>query len=122
MIREVELMAQRRISAEFIKADLIWVTLQRRSRTPDGAGGTTVGDAISLLPQTFRLLPQEDGATARTTSEGETATPEFMLMGTYDSDMARFDQFTLDDGRRFEIVYVDNRQYELKGEATFLGY
>lgn len=122
MIKDRELQAQRRLSAYFIEADGILVALQRQPRTADGAGGTSVGDAVPLAAQAFRLLPQEDGATARTTSEGETATPQFMLMGAYDCDMARFDLFTLDDGRRFEIVYIDNRQYEIKGEAVFLGY
>lgn len=120
-IRPAELRAQRRISRAFIEADPVTVTLARRSRNPDGAGGTTVGAPVSQAPQRFRLLPQEDGATARTTAEGETATPEFMLMGEWNANMARFDEFTLADGRRFQIVYIDDRQYELKGECVYLG-
>jgi len=121
MIAAAELAVQRKISKFFIAADYLMIPLQRRPRTPDGAGGMTVGEPVPLPAQRFRLIPQEDGATARTTSEGETATPEFILMGHWDCDMARFDEFELDDGRRFEIVYIDNRQYEIKGEATYLG-
>lgn len=70
----------------------------------------------------MRLLPQEDGATARTTSEGETATPEYVLLGMYDANMQRWDKFVLEDGRRFEIVFIsENRQYQTKGEAVYLG-
>lgn len=122
MIAAVELATQRRLTQWFILADNISVVLQRRSRTADGAGGILVGAAVPQAPQTFRIIPQEDGATARTTSEGETATPEFMLMGTWDCNMARFDEFTLPGNRRFQIVYIDDRQYEIKGEAVFLGY
>lgn len=122
MIGAVELAAQRNITAMFIAADPIDVVLLRRPRTDDGAGGKSIGAPVSQPSQRFRLLPQEDGATARTTADGETATPEFMLMGAYNANMQRFDEFVLDDGRRFEIVYIDNRQYEVKGEAVFLGY
>lgn len=117
-----ELKAQTRITKMLIAADPIEVELLRRSRTADGAGGIAVGAPVAQPVQTFRLLPQEDGATARTTAEGETATPEFMLAGMPDCDMERFDEFTLADGRRFQIVYVDNRQYIVKGEAVFRGY
>lgn len=122
MIAAAELKAQRRVTSAFIEADWIDVVLQRSPRTPDGAGGVLVGDPVPQPAQRFRLIPQEDGATARTTAEGELATPEFMLMGEWDCDMQRWDGFTLPDGRRFQIVYIDNRQYEVKGEATFLGY
>jgi hypothetical protein len=119
-IKPAELKAQTRLSAYFIEADGRNVVLQRRTRTSDGAGGKIVGEPVPLFPQRMRLIPQEDGATARTTAEGETATPEYMLMALPDADMARFDEFTL-DGVRYQIVYVDNRQYEVKGEVIRLG-
>jgi hypothetical protein len=119
-IRPAELRVQKRISTAFIEADGRSVVLQRRTRTPDGAGGTLVGDPVDQAAQLCRLLPQEDGATARTTAEGETATPEYMLMASAGANMERFDEFTL-DGRRYQIVYIDDRQYEVKGEAVYLG-
>jgi hypothetical protein len=116
-----ELRVQRNLTLWFLKADGRNIVLQRRTRTPDGAGGTLVGEPVSLVPQCFRLLPQEDGATARTTAEGEIATPEYMLMGRWDANMQRFDEFVA-DGRRYQIVFItENRQYETKGEAIFLG-
>lgn len=119
-LRATELKVQTRLSLAFIEADGRNVVLQRRTRTDDGAGGESVGEPVPLFPQRMRLIPQEDGATARTTAEGETATPEYMLMAAPDANMARFDEFTL-DGIRYQIVYVDDRQYELKGEVIRLG-
>lgn len=119
-IRPSELKAQRRISRAFIDADSRSVVLLRGAFTSDGAGGKIRGEGVPLAAQRMRLIPQEDGATARTTAEGETATPEYMLMGEWDADMERFDEFEL-DGVRYQIVYVDDRQYELKGEVIRLG-
>lgn len=119
-LSDTELEVQQRLTDAFIGADYRDVVILRRPRSSDGAGGTLVGEPVSLYPQRFRLLPQEDGATARTTADGESATPEFMLMGPVSSDLQRFDEFVL-DGRRFQVVYIDNRQYEVKGEATYLG-
>lgn len=121
MIAAGELELQRRLTLGFLLADAQQIILQRPVRTSDGAGGTVVSSTISLPPQTFRLLPSEDGATARTTAEGETATPEYMLLGRWDADLERFDEFQI-GGRRFQVVFItENRQYESKGEVTYLG-
>lgn len=119
-LRTAELAVQRRNTRAFIAADAVEVELSRMTRTDDGAGGFEQGSVTLLGPQTFRLLPQEDGATARTTAEGETATPEYILMGDSDVDVERWDTFTL-AGRRYQIVYIDNRQYEIKAEVIYLG-
>ncbi len=119
-LRPAELKAQTRVTRMFIEADARDVILLRRTRTDDGAGGIEVGDPVEQFPQRMRLLPQEDGATERTTSEGESATPQYMLMGLPDANMQRYDEFVL-DGVRYEIVYVDDRKYELKGEVIRLG-
>lgn len=119
-LRAKELALQRRITRGFIAYDAIQVTLRRPVKAADGAGGTETTGFTELMPQTFRLLPQEDGATARTTAEGETATPEYILMGDSDADVARFDEFQLGE-RRYQVVYIDNRQYEIKAEVIYLG-
>lgn len=120
MIRTAERDAQRRLTRAFIAADPVDVELTRRVRSDDGAGGVEVGAGVLLGPQRFRLIPQEDGATARTTAEGETATPEYILMGDVDVDVERWDEFEL-DGRRYQVLYIDNRQYEIKAEVIYLG-
>jgi hypothetical protein len=119
-LRPAELKAQQRVSLAFIEADGRMIDLLRAPRTDDGAGGEIVGDPLPVGAQLLRLLPQEDGATARTTSEGETATPQYMLMGPWNANMKRFDEFVL-DGIRYQIVYIDDRKYELKGEVIRLG-
>jgi hypothetical protein len=121
MITKPELELQRKLTLAFIAADPQTITILRPARTDDGAGGTVTGASTPLPPQTFRLLPQEDGATARTTAEGQTATPEYALLGRWDANLKRFDEFLI-EGRRYQIVFItENRQYEVKGEATYLG-
>lgn len=119
-LRAAELAVQRKQTRAFIAADAVEVELTRRTRTDDGAGGVEVGNATLLGPQRFRLIPQEDGATARVTAEGETATPEYILMGDSDVDVARWDEFVLGE-RRYQVVYIDNRGYEIKAEVIYLG-
>jgi hypothetical protein len=119
-LRPAELKAQQRISRAFIDADARDVILLRSPRTDDGAGGFVVGEPVSQGAQRLRLLPQEDGATERTTAEGETATPQYMLMGPWNANMQRWDEFEL-DGIRYQVVYIDDRKYELKGEVIRLG-
>lgn len=119
-LRPAELKAQQRISRAFIDADGRMVVLMRSPRTDDGAGGFVVGTPVPQGAQCLRLLPQEDGATERTTAEGESATPQYMLMGPWNANMQRWDEFEL-DGIRYQIVYIDDRKYELKGEVIRLG-
>lgn len=119
-LRPAELKAQQKITRAFIAADARSVTLLRSERTPDGAGGHLTGDPQEVPAQTLRLLPQEDGATARTTADGEAATPEYMLLCPTGANVKRFDEFTL-DGRRYQVVYIDDRQYEVKAEVIYLG-
>lgn len=120
-LRKTELRLQRKNTNAFIAADPYSITLVRRVRFVNGAGGITRGNETTLPAQTLRLLPQEDGATERVTAEGERATPEYVLLGTYDADMQRFDAFEY-DGRRYEVVWIsENRQYEIKGEVVHLG-
>lgn len=121
MIAAGELKWQRKQTEAFIAADPRSIALDRRVRTSDGAGGFVNGALTTMASQTFRLLPQEDGATARTTAEGETATPEYMLMGRWDADMQRWDEFRIGT-RRYQVVFIsENRQYETKGEVLYLG-
>lgn len=119
-LSDIELRAQQRITDAFAKADEISLSLVRATKVPDGAGGSVKGAPETLPPQPFRLLPQEDGATARTTADGESATPEYVLLGRTGVNMARFDEFTIGE-RRYQIIYIDDRKYEVKGEAIYLG-
>lgn len=120
MIRQAELEAQRRLTVAFIEADPIEVQLTRISHTPDGAGGYTQSSANVGGLQRLRLIPLADGAEERTTADGRAVTPRYMLVGTYLSDIERWDEFIFSD-TRYQIVFVNqNRQYEVKGEVAYL--
>jgi hypothetical protein len=68
----------------------------------------------------MRLIPLGDGATLRTTANGEEVTPTYMLLGEYTVDMQRWDTFTV-NGRRYQVVFInENQQYEVKGEVAYL--
>jgi hypothetical protein len=119
MISAAELAIQRRLTAEFIKADQISVVLRRAEWTADGAGGQVKGNEEPLAPQTMRLIPLGDGATPRMTMNGEAVTPSYMLMGTYLADVQRWDTFTV-NGRTYEVVFInENQQYEIKAEVAY---
>jgi hypothetical protein len=117
----VELMVQRRMTAFFISADRTPIILQRNLLVPDGGGGYKKLDTDTLPLQWFRIIPQQDTAIERTTADGRKVSPEYVLLGTHDSDMKRGDRFKL-DGRRYEIVFVAiGPPYERKGEVAYLG-
>lgn len=121
MIPTAELVWQRRNTQAFIDADWVTITLLRAEWSSDGAGGSVKGDSVPLTPQRMRLIPSQDGATLRTTANGEEVAPDYTLMGLWDADIERWDEFTL-NGMRYEIVFVNqNTQYETKGEVAYLG-
>lgn len=124
-IRGSELALQRRLTKAFIEADAQEVVLLRSAVAADGEGGEVRGVPTPLAPQTMRIIPLQDGASAgnttRLTADGEAVRPSYMLMGTYDADMQRHDTYSTADGR-YEVVFVNaNRQYEVKGEVAYLG-
>lgn len=122
-ISDTELAIQRRITRGFIAADSLEVTLERRTRSEDGAGGTISGSPTVLPVQTLRLIPLGDrgGATQRTTADGVAVTPGYALLGEHTADIARGDEFTV-NGRRYEVVFIgENRQYEVKAEVAYRG-
>jgi hypothetical protein len=120
MIAAAELAIQRRLTAAFINADYILAVLYRSTYTADGAGGEIKGEPEPLAPQRMRLIPLGDGATPRTTANGESVTPSYMLMGTYTADIQRWDEVTV-NGRRYQVVFInENQQYEVKAEVAYL--
>jgi hypothetical protein len=117
-----ELAALREQTAEFIVADSKWITLIRPTRTPNGSGGYTETDVPFVFPQLFRLIPQHGNLSPiRTTLDGEAAQPDYVLLGEFDTVMARGDHF-VDQGRRYVILFVHEKSsYEKKGEVKYLG-
>lgn len=123
-IAAVELSVQRQLTSAFIDADYVDVVLYRSGQVSDGAGGFIPGDPVPLASQKVRIITQgSTGADskARFTADGQQVSPDYVLMGTYDADVERWDIFFL-DGREYEVVFVNqNRQYEVKAEVVYRG-
>jgi hypothetical protein len=119
-ISAAELAVHRANTVAFIAADSFACVLNRKTKVADGAGGYTLGSA-PVAAQIMRLIPLGDGAPERLTEDGKSVRPSYMLMGRWDCDIERWDTFSK-DGRNYRIVYLnENRQYETKGEAVYVG-
>ena len=119
-IQEAELRAQRMLTEAFINADSLEVTLNRTSMVSDGKGGF-MRSTLPLPPQVMRMIPLADGSEERFTADGQLVRPTYMLMGTHEADVERFDTVTLGSGR-YEVVFVNvNRQYQVKAEVAYRG-
>lgn len=109
-------------TAEFIAADVKNITLSRRTETPNGAGGYEELYTPLVFPQALRLIPQHGNMSPlRETLDGESVQPDYILLGEYDANIARWDTFT-DQGRRYIVLFVhEKKAYEVKGEVKYLG-
>lgn len=120
MLSELEVAAQRRITAAFVDADRFSCVLTREQRVPDGEGGYT-NELAQIGAQWLRLVPLQDATQDRTDATGNVVSPGYMLIGPYSADIKRGDTFTK-EGRRYEVVFIlENQQYQVKGEVTYLG-
>lgn len=121
MIPTAERDIQRRLTEEFIAADIVILELSRPLKVTNGAGGFRKNGVQTVTSQRFRFIPSQDGATERLMADGRKVTPGYILMGEHSADMERFDEFEL-DGRRYQIVFInEKRDYETKGEVAYIG-
>lgn len=90
--------ALRKVMAEFIKADGRSITLMRPTFTKTGTGGYDKGSFASQDPQTFRLVMYRRRLTDLTTpkADGEIPTLPYVLVGAFNSNVERMDEFLLD--------------------------
>lgn len=120
MLSDLELAAQRRITAAYVAADRFSCVLVRDQKVPDGEGGYTE-EQVPQDPQWLRLNPLQDSTQERRDSTGRVVQPGYMLVGPHTADIKRGDVFTK-DGRRYEVVFVvENQQYQVKAEVIYLG-
>lgn len=115
--------AQRRQTKAFIDAEPTDIRLQRAELTPNGAGGTRIGAASPLPPQTVRLLIPTitSGQGERQLLDGEAVAIDYVLLGEWDADVKRGDWFYL-NGVKYEIVSTrPTSDYEIKAEVTNRG-
>ena len=121
-----ELRVLRKQTGQFIAANQLDLELHRPTYTSDGAGGQEQGDDTVLSAQAMRLIQQAAGrfSLEERTIDGQTVTPDYVLMGKYDADMKAGDTFTLgaEPDKYYEIVFVrEDRRYECIGEVTYRG-
>lgn len=88
----------RDVMREFINADGRKITLRRPHFSVTPTGGYAKNDFVSLPPQTFRLVMYKRRLTDLTTpkADGEIPILPYVLVGYYNSDIQRMDEFTLD--------------------------
>lgn len=98
----------RKVMAAFIKADGRSITLQRPSFSHTSTGGYVKGGFQALPPQVFRLVMYRRRLTDLTTpkSDGEVPTLPYVLVGVYNSNIQRMDEFTL-DGAYYRVQGIE---------------
>lgn len=112
---EIEVM--RKQTRNYIRANSSQITLKRKTKVPDGAGGHTYTDT-PLPPQTMRVIQQNlSEAVERRNVAGEVVRPTVVVMAEWNADMRKGDTFPW-EGMTAEIVWVTNLNYELLGEVS----
>jgi len=93
---------QRSLTAAFIAADPLTVTLTRRLRVRNDAGGYDEA-TTNLPPQTVRLIPSSDRTPQIETADGRNSLPVFTLLAMPDADLKIGDTFRLSDGCEYQL-------------------
>lgn len=88
----------RKVMAEFIRADGRQITLKRPTFEKTATGGYVKSSFETLPPQLFRLVMYRRRLTDLTTpkADGEVPTLPYVLVGAFNSDVERMDEFLLD--------------------------
>lgn len=74
-----------------------------------------------LDDQKMSLIASVQQLPERRTVEGQSLTPEFILLGNYGADIENGDWFYL-DGVKYEVVFVHpDRSYEVVAEVVYRG-
>lgn len=121
MIPSAEAQAQRRITTEFIKADLSEIILVAYDRVSNGSGGFQMVEREDRVPQEGRIIPVTANAPERMNQQGQRVIVEFMLIMEWDSVVEKWDRF-IARGRLFEVLHVqEKRDYQTKAELITVG-
>ena len=89
--------ALRKVMGAFIAADGRSITLMRPTFTETTTGGYIKGNFVAQPAQIFRLVPYKRRLTDLTTpkADGEVPTIPYVLVGAFDSNIERMDEFSL---------------------------
>lgn len=117
-----ELAAKRRGTRAFIDRDpnRYAVVLSREDLEWSG-GSFNRTNLRSLKRQGMVLVPTNQQLPERRTVEGQSLTPEFILIGQHDADIRNGDWFYI-EGTKYEVVFVrPDKTYETVAEVVYRG-
>lgn len=104
----VQLKMQRRVLMEYIDTDPVWISFRRYPRVDDDAGGWRKGPVQNVPAQKFRLVPYKRRLTNLTdhTADGDIPNVQYSLVGTPDTDVQRWDEFTY-NGAEYKVMGIE---------------
>ena len=125
MSTRVEVLVQRRQTVAYLAApearEIVLTRPTPKVRT--AGGGRTKGTPLDLAPQTFRVVPIKRRVTPSQSNivEGTVTVNQYVLVGRWDADVKKDDEFELDGGR-YKVDSVEpGRQYRTLAILTFRG-
>ncbi|ACI12439.1 hypothetical protein PBI_DAMIEN_18 [Mycobacterium phage Damien] len=117
---DFELRINRKLTDWFISRDPSEITLQTRIKQNRPGGSHRWMAGPSRLPQSFKIIyPGGDGIVI--TAEGKTRRFDFIIVGSYDADLA-IDDFWVEGDQKYVIEYLfPYNGYEVKGGGVTHG-
>jgi hypothetical protein len=107
MMERKGLAVLRRNMKVFIEADYRDIWLERPTKTPTSNGSWIEGLPDPLAPQMFRLIPakRRHSNPEVDSQDGNIPFQDWTMIGEYDADVQRDDEFTL-NGDRYKVTAV----------------
>lgn len=124
MWSEIELAAQRRVTAAFIAANPSSIVLTPRLRVKTGTG-TTWQDQPPRAAQTFRLIDQSSPSGNQPTAvsiDGSQRKVTYQLLGAWTTIIGLYDYWIDGDGFRCEVAeLLPDNGYEQRAQVVRYG-
>jgi hypothetical protein len=118
-----EILLRRKNLLAYIAADPQIIVLTRYPRIDDGAGGWRKGTPVEVGPQTMRLVPYKRRLSSLTdmVTAGEIPNAQYSLIGQYNADVERYDEFDL-HGEWMKVIGVEPKSKipEMSDRLTIL--
>ena len=89
----------------YIASDPTVIAFIPRVRQSDGAGGFTWTSPAALDPQGWRIITTGNTSVTRRTVDGKTVTPDMLIMGPWDANVAEGWEFSV-GAAKYEVVFV----------------
>ena len=107
----------------FINENPTSITISRRAKEPTGSGGWRYGEATDLDPFVGRLVGsfRLRDSIVRTTEAGQEVIPTHTLIAMPGEDIARGDQFTVDDVLYEVVAFNTMPKWRINAEVLAHG-